>query len=165
MAALLRKGRSGPEVLLMERAQRAEDKWSGQICLPGGGFEPADADLEATARRETCEELGFDLGACSAWLGTLDTRQAGARGKLLDLQVTPFVYAQEQEPVLDLGPEATDAFWFPLAAAARGELDSEIPIAVGKQRHRYPAWHFGRHFVWGLTRGILGDLLKRLGNP
>ena len=80
----------------------------------------------------------------------------------MDLQVTPFVYAQESPPTLDLGPEASRAFWLPLAPAACGELDSEVPVALGSQRHRYPAWRFKDHVVWGLTRGILGDLLDRL---
>lgn len=33
---------------------------SNQYSLPGGSFEPEDLNLEFTAQRETCEELGLD---------------------------------------------------------------------------------------------------------
>ena len=41
------------EILLMRRAQREGDRWSGQIGLPGGHAEDFDEDLVATARRES----------------------------------------------------------------------------------------------------------------
>ena len=51
------------EVLLMKRAEREGDRWSGQIGLPGGHEEEADQDLVETARRESREEVGVDPGA------------------------------------------------------------------------------------------------------
>ncbi|HEU5217398.1 MAG TPA: NUDIX domain-containing protein, partial [Gemmatimonadales bacterium] len=48
-------------VLLIRRAEREGDKWSGHLALPGGRWSPGDPDLAATARRETIEEVGVDL--------------------------------------------------------------------------------------------------------
>src|SRR4051812_5040072 len=48
-------------VLLMKRAERAGDPWSGHISLPGGGYQASDGDLRVTAIRETREELGVEL--------------------------------------------------------------------------------------------------------
>ena len=64
---------AGPdlEALFIRRAVRADDPWSGQVGLPGGRAEPRDADLLATAVRETREEVAVDLGGAER-LGILD---------------------------------------------------------------------------------------------
>ena len=63
VAVLLRGASMGElEVLLMRRAIREGDRWSGQIGLPGGHEEDFDASLESTARRESLEEVGVDPG-------------------------------------------------------------------------------------------------------
>ncbi|MDH4045507.1 MAG: NUDIX domain-containing protein, partial [Gemmatimonadota bacterium] len=48
-------------VLLIRRAERVDDPWSGHIGLPGGRTSPSDADLLVTAMRETTEEVGVRL--------------------------------------------------------------------------------------------------------
>jgi 8-oxo-dGTP pyrophosphatase MutT (NUDIX family) len=47
-------------VLVLRRAKRASDPWSGQVCLPGGHCE-AHESAEDAARRETCEETALCL--------------------------------------------------------------------------------------------------------
>ena len=40
VAITLRSGAQGPEVLLMQRVERAGDRWSGQVSFPGGKPNP-----------------------------------------------------------------------------------------------------------------------------
>ncbi len=159
-------------VLLMRRTERTLDRWSGQIALPGGGVEPADRDLVATAVRETREEVGRDLESSASLVGALPVRRAIARGRAQPLTVQPFVFVEMHSEPAVLGPEASDAFWFPLEQAARGALDSV---------HRYrrddglvrqlPCWravlpslvHPGpatERCVWGMTYYMLRELLE-----
>ncbi|MHC4377149.1 MAG: NUDIX hydrolase [Planctomycetota bacterium] len=159
VAMLLRYAERQPHVLLMRRAERPGDPWSGQISLPGGRAETVDPDLRATAVRETQEEVGIALGDAAEPICRLPRRQARARGGRLGLQVTPFVFFTEGHPEADLGPEASEAFWFPLGAAARGELADEMPYEHQGQRWRLPAWSFAGHRVWGMTHGMLSQLL------
>src|SRR5262245_34151321 len=49
------------EILLIRRAERPTDLWSGHMAFPGGRRSPEDRDLLATAVRETEEEVGLDL--------------------------------------------------------------------------------------------------------
>ncbi|MBK8474051.1 MAG: CoA pyrophosphatase [Sphingobacteriales bacterium] len=56
-------------IALMQRNPNSRHH-AAQISLPGGGIEPQDADLNATALRETAEEFGIDTGSIQV-LGAL----------------------------------------------------------------------------------------------
>jgi 8-oxo-dGTP pyrophosphatase MutT (NUDIX family) len=149
-----------PRVLLMRRAAHPADPWSGQVSLPGGGHEPDDADLLATALRETREEVGVDLRRDAARLGVLAPRRARARGAVLDLDVSPFVFALERLVEPELNEEAEEAFWLPLDRAMRGELDHlYVYHHTDGSTHELPAWRFEQRVVWGMTHRILSDLI------
>src|SRR5436190_1307210 len=53
----------GPEesILLIRRAERESDSWSGQWSLPGGHRDEGDVDLLHTGLRELEEECGIRL--------------------------------------------------------------------------------------------------------
>ena len=160
VALVLRDGSGQPEVLLMQRAERTGDRWSGQISLPGGHAEPGDPDLLATALREAREEVGLELGRDARLLGHLPPVQARARGQLLSMWITPYVFGLETgaEPVL--GSEATAAFWFPLARASAGEFPWTYRYLREDEERVLPAWRFEEHVVWGLTYDILSGFLR-----
>lgn len=161
VAAVLRFDRHGAEVLLMRRAERDGDRWSGQVSLPGGREEAADADLVSTAIRETREELGIDLAA-AALLGTLPSPHAIARGKLLPMTITPYVFHLPVPQPISLGPEAQTSFWLPLDPAARGELDADYQYQLGPLSRRFPSFRHQGEVVWGLTYQILQSLISRV---
>lgn len=145
-----------PRVLLMKRAERSGDPWSGHISLPGGRHQSTDRDLLETAIRETREELGIDLSGARllGHLPPLHPRTSGPLG----IEVTPFVFVTEVsvEPVC--GPEALAAFWLPLATAGSGSLDGTY--AYPNSQMTFPSWNFEGYVIWGLTWRILGDLLE-----
>jgi 8-oxo-dGTP pyrophosphatase MutT (NUDIX family) len=155
VAALLHDEPAGPRVLLMKRALRDGDPWSGHISLPGGGYHASDATLLATAIRETHEELGIDLAGARLLgrMAPLHPRTAGPLG----IEVTPFVFFAEAPPEPVCGPEALSAFWLPLPLAASGSLDATYTYPSSQMT--FPSWAYGGHVIWGLTWRILGDLL------
>jgi 8-oxo-dGTP pyrophosphatase MutT (NUDIX family) len=160
VAILLRTGAAVPEVLLMRRAERASDRWSGQIGLPGGHADALDPDLVATVLRETREEVGLDLRVEAERAGELPPVQAKARGELLPLWITPFVFLGRGALAPIPGPEAVEVFWFPLERARAGELAWTHRYRRGEEERVLPAWRLDERVVWGLTYEILSGFLR-----
>jgi 8-oxo-dGTP pyrophosphatase MutT (NUDIX family) len=163
VALVLRATTLGTEVLLMRRAEREGDRWSGQIGLPGGHADPGDVDLYATALREAHEEVGVDLAVGARLLGALRPVQAKARGYLLPMWITPFVFHATSELAPVPGPEAVEVFWFPIERAREGELAWTYRYRRGQEERVLPAWRFEERVVWGLTYEILAGFLRLIG--
>lgn len=147
-------GGLGPEVLFIERATRRDDRWSGQMALPGGRHELRDQDLAATAVREAREEVGVELAAP---IGRLDDQSGRASGG----RVATFVF--ELAGVPDLAPDPAEvqtAVWIPVA-----ELVS--PSAAIRHEYRalgrFPAIRYERFTIWGLTHRILTNFVEVVG--
>jgi 8-oxo-dGTP pyrophosphatase MutT (NUDIX family) len=158
VAAVLHDEPAGPRVLLMKRAERAGDPWSGHISLPGGGYQADDPDLLATAIRETHEELGIVLGP-EQLVGSLSPLAPRAAGPTL-IEVSPFVFRTRVALDPICGPEALSAFWLPLDLAISGALDSSYTYTRGTSTLTFPSWSYEGHVIWGMTRRILDDLVS-----
>ncbi len=141
-----------PSILLIRRARREGDPWSGDVALPGGRRSPADCSLLETAVRECWEETGVDLS------GIEPTATLGPFRSCLDPEVTvwAFVFRLPGRPETSLGDEIEEAFWAPISELAASKRHFEVG---GRVREAY-VWR-GR-VVWGLTRRILDRALPLL---
>lgn len=159
VAAILRDRAHGAEVLLIRRAAREGDPWSGHMAFPGGQRNSEDGDLLTTAQRETLEEIGLDLSLAGRLIGRLDSIPAVARGRRINMAVTPFVFELLEESLLVLNEEVAEVIWAPLAPLARGELKTTIPYQFEGNELTLPAWDVEGRIVWGLTYRMLDALL------
>jgi 8-oxo-dGTP pyrophosphatase MutT (NUDIX family) len=162
VAAVLREGASGPEVLLIRRSHREGDPWSGHMAFPGGRQDASDADLLATALRETREEVGLDLARHAEVVGRLDDITAMARGKRAGLVVSPFVFALASAPVLSLSDEVDAIHWAPIEPMRRGETSTTFAYSGPEFALDLPGFRVGNEIVWGLTHRMLSDLFQLL---
>ncbi|MEO7033641.1 MAG: CoA pyrophosphatase [Polyangiaceae bacterium] len=147
------------EVLLIERAERIGDPWSGHMALPGGHVEPSDATLAATAERETREEVGLDLQQAGERLGRLSDCMP-VRG--VPIAVRPFVYLLQARPTLRLSEEVRAAFWVPVSPLQRGERQTTFRVERAGQALEFPAWDIDGRVLWGLTYRVMTEFLRRL---
>lgn len=145
-------------ILLIRRAERAGDPWSGHIGLPGGRPHPEDLDPCATAIRETREEVGITL-ARTDLIGQLD--DVWPRTELPQVVVVrPFVFALAIRPSTTISDEVAEAFWVPSAQMQDPSLYRNTELTVRGKQLMFPAYHLGQDVVWGLTERILTQLFE-----
>ncbi len=159
VALLLRPGGEGLELLLIRRAEREGDPWSGHVALPGGREQPEDAAPEHTAARETREEVGIDVYAGGRLLGALEPvwpRSARAPNIL----VRPFVFGVPAGTRAVPNEEVDAAVWIPLAELrAPGAVTEHLLEMEGIGAMRFPALGTRGYVVWGLTHRIVSEFL------
>lgn len=164
VAAILRDGDAGElECLFIRRAERPSDPWSGHMAFPGGRYEERDPDLEATAIRETEEEVGIDLRANGELLGRLDDVIPGSARGLTSLVVSPFVWRLHTPPdLVPNGIEVDEIHWAALAPMMRGDVDATFPYTWRGQPMEFPGYRVGAHVVWGMTHRMLQTFFARI---
>lgn len=145
----------GEYLLFVKRADHL-GQHAGQMAFPGGGREPSDADLEATARREAHEEVGLDPSLPEV-VGRLDDIRTVSR-----YSVRPFV---ARVPDIEFTPderEVAEAVVLPVA-----ELTDLANYESERRNHPFYGdvrIHFFRvdgYVVWGATARMLVQLLER----
>ncbi len=155
VSVILSPGKHGAEILLIRRAEREGDPWSGHIGLPGGRCEPGDKTRLATAIRETLEEVHVKLPR-TALLGELDDLHPRAP-TLPPVCIRPFVFGLPSRPAAKPSAEVAGCHWLPLEPLLAAETTAEVVIrgeAVPVPCLR-PADDL---IVWGLTYRILRGL-------
>ena len=126
----------------------------GQISLPGGERHPGES-LEATALRETAEELGPDLGAVRVL------------GRLTPLFIPPSNYCIYPTVAAVPGPlafrlqpeEVAEVIEPPVDHLADPANVRRETWTVGGRPVEVPFYAYGEHKIWGATAMVLAELL------
>lgn len=135
----------------------------GQVSFPGGHWDEEDDSLQATALRETYEELGNNIGEIEI-IGECQTIPA-----ITGTLVTPIIgYLKKDianfENFTKSENEVEDIFACPLhvlldkdykeyETLVRNNVETVLPVFGAKQK-RHPR-------IWGLTGAILDGFLER----
>lgn len=147
--------------LLIQRAQHPLDPWSGHMAFPGGRHDATDASLERTAIRETLEEVGIDLVRHGRFVAKLDELQAQARGRNLDMVISPFLFFLDRtrETTPD-HTEVADTLWVPLRAFRDERYRGTTHFSRDGFGMDFPAFLYEGKTIWGLTYRILCGFLE-----
>ncbi|KAB1189160.1 MULTISPECIES: CoA pyrophosphatase [Haloferax] len=143
-----------PHILFTKRADHLGEH-PGQMSFPGGGREPADTDLQATALRESNEEIGLRPEEVS-FHGQLDDILT-----VTDYAVTPFVatipdreYDPDHREVAEIAALAVDEL------TDRSNYESELRDHPKYGEIRLHFFHVDGYTVWGATGRMLVQLLE-----
>jgi len=145
-------------VLLIRRAEREADPWSGHWSFPGGRRETEDSDLVHTALRELEEECGIRLARdrLEAALAPAVARRRVGRFLL----VTPFLFSLDSEHPVQLDPqEAVEAVWVPLSVLRDPARHAMRPVPGLPPEARFPAIDLNGVPLWGFTYRLITDWL------
>jgi 8-oxo-dGTP pyrophosphatase MutT (NUDIX family) len=147
-------------LLLIRRAERTGDPWSGHMALPGGRRESQDPDLLATAIRETAEEVGVELTPAEL-VGSLE--DVVPRIPVLPpVAVRPYVFLRDSRPAIASNAEVTSATWVPLAHLLRPDTHHLVRLELSGGSRLVQAYELTDGIVWGMTERILTQLLNHL---
>lgn len=149
--SIIISGRERPSVLLIKRAERAGDPWSGQIAFPGGKMQPEDGTARVTATRETLEEVGVDLGKSAEFLGygQPTTTHTGT------MDVVPSVFLLKERVDVTPNEEVASYRWADLKDMLAPKSSSSYALDNGGRPVQLPAFLVGDYVVWGLTHRII----------
>ena len=154
---LLRAGVAEPEALFVVRASHENDPWSGHVALPGGRWEPDDADLRETAIRELSEETGLELGRRHI-LGRLDELHPVSR-HIPRIAITPFVAWRASVPEVERTVEIDGHFWAPISELRAPTRRGSLAFERDGEELTFPTIEYAGHAGWGLTYSIVNNFL------
>jgi 8-oxo-dGTP pyrophosphatase MutT (NUDIX family) len=154
VATLLREGPDGAEVLLIKRAERDGDPWSGHLAFPGGKREPGDASLLATCIRETEEEVGLRLSPAS-----LLARLEDVRARTNGYRVAQFVFALDDPGAkVSTNAEVAATLWVPLSRIEADTGKETMLWNAGGRSIELPCVRLGEHVLWGMTYRMVSQV-------
>ncbi len=146
-------------VLLMRRATRQGDPWSGHMSFPGGRVETGDASPRATAMRETREEVGLQLRE-SDYLARMSDVVTRRHERMTPMIVSPYVFHCTRAPKLTVSHEGVEALWVPLGFLADPANRKEMRWKQLGVNWKMPCYDYEGRRIWGLTLLMLKELIQ-----
>jgi coenzyme A diphosphatase NUDT7 len=181
---------NGEYHLLFEK-RAADIRQGGEICFPGGEYDPErDKNLTQTALRETVEELGIEINKINVH-GVLDTL-IGPMGVTVDSCIATLDIKDIDELSIDTS-EVEKVFLVPVSFFQKnppdvyhtqlvvhpyytdenGDLVNLLPSKELELPEKYnQPWHAGKRKIfayklnegvlWGLTAALVREVVNRL---
>jgi len=150
----------GPALLMMRRAERHGDPWSGHVSFPGGRVDAADASTRAAALRELHEETGIALTRSLKPIGRLSDLLTREHARLRPMVVSPYVYRSPKALKLRPGVEAAGLWWEPLANLCDPARRESISWRVAGLPLPAPSVRVNGATLWGLSLMMVNELIK-----
>jgi 8-oxo-dGTP pyrophosphatase MutT (NUDIX family) len=159
VAMILQLRDGGLQILMIKRADRVGDPWSGQMAFPGGRMDPDDRHGYAVAVRETHEEVGLLLTEEDACIGRLSDLNARPHKGALGMAVSPFVFRLDRQVKFRPNYEVAETVWVPLEFL----LDTANRETMVWERKGLkipmPCYFYEGRRIWGLSLMMLDELM------
>jgi 8-oxo-dGTP pyrophosphatase MutT (NUDIX family) len=158
--ALLYPKNNDWNIVLIERmsSKNKNDRHSGQISFPGGGYEDFDDSLASAALREAEEEVGVFSKDISI-IGQLSDMYIPVSNFL----VHPFVGYMDYAPNFIPQPSEVKGILevpIPKLLAPSTIQTKDLKISEGFILKNVPYYSLNNHIVWGATAMMLSEFLE-----
>ena len=162
VAIMVREGQEATELLMIRRATREGDPWSGHMGFPGGRRDPQDRSNFSCALRETEEELGVDLSRWGVPLGELSDVNTGWRKDRPEILVTPFIFSVSELPELTPNDEVDDVVWVPLHFLMDEGNREPLEWKWKGQKMETDSYLYDCYRIWGLSLMMIDEMMGLL---
>ena len=146
-------------ILMIKRAERKGDPWSGHMAFPGGRMDREDRNGFAAAVRETEEEVGLQLGPGDRCLGRLSDLNARPHKGAFGMAVSPFVFHLEREVRFVPNYEVAEVVWVPLEFLLDTDNREQMVWERTGVRMPLPCYFYEGRRIWGLSLAMLDELM------
>jgi len=148
--------RAEPGVILTQRPTWLRSH-AGQIAFPGGKVDESDENAIAAALREAHEELNIPPTIVDV-IGVADIYFSGS-----GYSIAPVVGFIPADLIMRPNPkEVDDYFEVPLAFLLDPANSVRKEAAWNGQQRIYYDMQWGERRIWGVTAGIIANLVRRL---
>ncbi|WP_395636251.1 CoA pyrophosphatase [Sphingorhabdus sp.] len=148
--------RAEPGVILTQRPTWLRSH-AGQVAFPGGKVDDSDENSIFAALREAEEELNIPPARVEV-LGVADTYYSGS-----GYSIAPVVGIIPPDLKLQPNPqEVEDWFEVPLAFLLDPANSIKKEANWNGQQRSYYDMQWGERRIWGVTAGIIANLVRRL---
>ncbi len=146
-------------ILMIKRAERKGDPWSGHMAFPGGRMDPEDRNGFAAAVRETEEEVGLRLGPEDRCIGRLSDLNARPHKGAFGMAVSPFVFHLEREVTFIPNYEVAEVVWVPLEFLLDTDNREQMVWERTGVKIPLPCYFYEGRRIWGLSLAMLDELM------
>jgi 8-oxo-dGTP pyrophosphatase MutT (NUDIX family) len=148
--------RAEPGVILTQRPTWLRSH-AGQVAFPGGKVDDTDENSIFAALREAEEELNIPPARVEV-IGVADTYYSGS-----GYSIAPVVGIIPPDLELQPNPqEVEDWFEVPLAFLLDPANSIKKEASWNGQQRSYYDMQWGERRIWGVTAGIIANLVRRL---
>lgn len=146
----------GPSLLLTQRSAELKHH-AGQISFPGGRMETSDADVAATALRETHEEVGIAAESVTI-VGYLEPMPT-----ITGYAVTPVIGLVEASAALAIDHQEVEfAFEVPLSYLMQRDNRRLVERELHGKTFPMVEFEYAGHRIWGATAMMIMEFTKVL---
>jgi 8-oxo-dGTP pyrophosphatase MutT (NUDIX family) len=146
-------------ILMIKRAEREGDPWSGHMAFPGGRMDPEDINGYAVAVRETEEEVGLSLGLGDLCIGRLSEINARPQRGAFGMAVSPFVFRLDREVSFTPNHEVAEVVWVPVAFLLDTDNRQRMNWQFKGAEIPMPCYFYEGRRIWGLSLMMLDELM------
>ena len=146
-------------ILMIKRAEREGDPWSGHMAFPGGRMDKADAHGFAVAVRETEEEIGLTLGTQDVCIGRLSDIITRPKRGAFGMAVSPFVFRLQREVDFTPNVEVAEVVWVPLEFLLDTDNREDMTWEYKRLKMTLPCYFYQGRRIWGLSLAMLDELM------
>ena len=163
VAMILREDESGLRILMIKRAERDGDPWSGHMAFPGGRMEPVDRHGYDVAVRETEEEIGLALTSEDRCIGRLSEIMTHVQLRRRPMVVSPYVFRLDRQASLQPNYEVAEVVWIPMDYLLDLSNRERMVWNRGSVEIPLSCYMYNNYRIWGLSLMMIDELLVMLG--